>query len=147
MKKTLLLLRFEHNATETIGALFHDGHIVCVTLEPAWLENRVDISCIPEGFYWVHRYESDKHGECWRIENVCHRDKIRIHRGNTHAETTGCICPGIYVGYMMGKRAVHKSGLAMQVINDLIGEDNSFVLRVKSVEVEKLAPSANGGWD
>lgn len=39
-------------ATETLGSWYgEDGSLICKTMELPWLDNRNNISCIPEGIY------------------------------------------------------------------------------------------------
>ena len=51
--KRAVLIRHRDNGSQTIGSLivFDDAHRIfsCRTLEPAWLDNQKNISCIPAG--------------------------------------------------------------------------------------------------
>lgn len=72
----------------------------CKTIELPDLGNQKNFSCIPEGIYDVVKYNSPKHGDCFRVLNVPDRDNILIHKGNyaagKHVDTLGCILPGEY---------------------------------------------------
>lgn len=63
------------------------------TLEPPWRDNKVDISCIPEGLYKVIR---DKHGRFhyYRFEYVPGRAHIEMHQGIKPNNSDGCILFG-----------------------------------------------------
>lgn len=60
------------------------------TLERPNLDNQVNVSCIPEGTYEVHR---DKHGKhTWfKVLDVKGRSAIEIHEGYKVAHSAGCI--------------------------------------------------------
>lgn len=93
-----------YNPSETLGSLFlfngHERTFDCKTIELPWLNNQKNCSCIPEGIYEVIKYESDKHGKCFKILHVPGRTDILIHPGNYVAgenkDSLGCILPGIY---------------------------------------------------
>ncbi len=91
----------------TIGALYIDGKYFCDTLE----DRVVDVdksgafdgeekkiagkSAIPYGEYKVVVNRSPKFGrELPRLLNVPHFEGILIHRGNSAADTSGCILVG-----------------------------------------------------
>tara|TARA_Y100000588_G_scaffold382093_1_gene468913 strand:- start:450 stop:812 length:363 start_codon:yes stop_codon:yes gene_type:complete len=68
-------------------------------LEPPWLDNLVNESCVPEGWYTI---ASDDHGR-WqfvKLEHVHDRTGIEIHPMTTAAESDGCIalCYGLTAG-------------------------------------------------
>jgi len=60
------------------------------TLERPWLDNQVNVSCIPEGTYTVER---DKHGRhTWfKVNDVEGRTAIEIHEGYKVSHSAGCI--------------------------------------------------------
>jgi len=71
---------------------------ICSTLELPFLDNKKNISCIPNGTYLVNKVATAKRGRYFVILNVPGRSGIRIHAGNyasgTKVDTLGCICPG-----------------------------------------------------
>ena len=52
-KINLLIEREEFTVQSTIGTLYLNGGRICDTLENSWKDNKVNISCIPEGEYSV----------------------------------------------------------------------------------------------
>ena len=60
------------------------------TLEPPWLNNQRNISCIPYGQYLVRRNKTGKH-QYYEILNVPNRDNIEIHKGVLPKHSDGCI--------------------------------------------------------
>lgn len=73
----------------TIGKLSYGIY----TMEPQWLDNAVNLSCIPEGVYIVRR---DKVGrfKYYAFENVDGRTFIEIHGGTNPKHTNGCLLVG-----------------------------------------------------
>ncbi len=116
----LTLTRIAKRPTYTIGRLEADGAYLCDTLEPT----RRDIgwggkgkkvmgrTAIPEGRYPVVITWSPKFAE-WLplLLHVPMFEGIRIHAGNTAADTAGCILPGENrkVGHVLNSRIwVHR---------------------------------------
>lgn len=96
----LTLTRIAKRKDYTIGRLEADGEYLCDTLEPTWrdLKNKHKIrgrTAIPEGRYPVVITRSPKFGE-WLplLLHVPMFEGIRIHAGNTPADTAGCILVG-----------------------------------------------------
>ena len=104
----LLLKRIAFKETYTIGKLSIDGAYFCDTLEDKNrdLNHDGDLNdagegkvmhetAIPFGTYRVVVNVSPRFGrELPRLENVPHFDGILIHRGNTDADSSGCILVG-----------------------------------------------------
>lgn len=96
----LTLKRISLKPDYTIGKLYIDGKYFCDTLEdtvrklPA--ENKIPGStAIPTGTYRVSVTYSPKFGrDLPLVENVPYFTGIRIHRGNTPQDTSGCILVG-----------------------------------------------------
>ena len=104
----LLVARYHKKPTYTIGKLFIDGDYFCDTLEDTdrGLSNamqlsqiqaakRKGITAIPTGRYLMELTLSPRFGRTLPIIiGVKGFDGIRIHRGNTHEDTEGCILVG-----------------------------------------------------
>lgn len=76
----------------TFGVLLDaQGLPFAVTLELPWLENRANVSCIPDGVYICQRVQSPKFGETFEITNVKDRTDILLHKANTVDDLLGCI--------------------------------------------------------
>lgn len=67
-----------------------NGEDIVRTIERPWLDNEVDISCIPAGHYL---FERDHHGrfQYFRILDVEDRTFIEIHLGTIPEHSNGCI--------------------------------------------------------
>ena len=79
-----------------LSELFVDGRYVCETLEdPATAWKVMHKSSIPEGVYKATVTQSPKFGEkLLMLFDVPGYKYIRIHAGNTAADTSGCILVG-----------------------------------------------------
>ena len=106
----MTLTRIAKRKTYTIGRLEIDGTYVCDTLEPEWrnLKRKHKVkgrTAIPEGRYPVVITWSPKFGQ-WLplLLHVPLFEGIRIHAGNTPADTAGCILPGEHrtAGHVIG---------------------------------------------
>ncbi len=84
----------------TIGALYIDGVYFCDTLEDRVRDLAKEAkvpgeTAIPAGTYPVTVNRSPKFGrDLPRLQNVPGFDGVLIHRGNTAADTAGCILVG-----------------------------------------------------
>ena len=84
----------------TEGLLFIDGKLFCGTLEDRWrdLTKQPKVpgeTCIPAGVYRVVIDRSARFGRMMpHVLDVPQFEGIRIHAGNTHRDTEGCILLG-----------------------------------------------------
>lgn len=94
----LKLVRDVSTADCTLGKLFVDGEFDCYTVEDVVRPDGVKIAgktAIPAGRYRVVVNRSPRFGrELPLLENVPNFEGVRIHPGNTAADTEGCIIPG-----------------------------------------------------
>ena len=104
----LLLKRKFLGSNYTIGDLFIDGKLLCNTMEDKVRDYNADgdlndpgedkvygKTAIPFGVYDIELTMSPKFTRLLPlIKDVKHFTGIRIHRGNTAADSAGCILPG-----------------------------------------------------
>ena len=77
----------------TIGTIvFGDNRYF--TLELPWLDNQVNISCIPPGLYEAQYRNSPSNGDVIELKDVPGRTYIQIHAGNYTSQILGCILVG-----------------------------------------------------
>lgn len=112
---------FLHRTSEdkygTHGTLKNEsGKILCYTIEPPWIENQNNISCIPEGVYECVPHNSLTHPSSWELTNVPGRYDILIHAGNVLKDTKGCIL----VGTVKASDGVFLSKNAMAKLHELL---------------------------
>ena len=135
----LLLRRIARKAGYTIGKLYIDGAYFCDTLEDT---DRLDKgmtaaqlaakkipgqTAIPEGTYKVIVNVSPKFKRLLpRLVNVPGYEGILIHRGNTPADTAGCILVG--ENKQVGK--VLNSTFYEDRLVDMLKHDNNIVIEV-----------------
>lgn len=60
------------------------------SIELPWNNNKVGISCIPKGKYYVERDKTGKH-QWFRVKDVPGRTFIEIHEGHKPSHSQGCI--------------------------------------------------------
>ncbi|NVN99294.1 MAG: hypothetical protein HXX17_08220 [Geobacteraceae bacterium] len=118
----LEVVRFQCGATCTIGELMVDGEHECWTLEDVVRPDGVKVygeTAIPFGTYPVvvtfsNRFQRDLP----LVQNVPGFDGIRIHPGNTAADTHGCLL----VGTGRTATSVTESRLAFNALFAKIGD-------------------------
>ena len=92
----LLLEREKPSLTCMMGSLFVDGEFECFSLEDVPRPTKIKgETAIPAGTYKVILTMSPRFKKIMPLLlNVPGFDGIRIHTGNTHADTEGCILVG-----------------------------------------------------
>src|SRR5665647_388353 len=92
----LFLKRIAFNADYTIGHLSVDGGYVCDTLEdPVRIQKIHGTTAIPTGTYKIIMSMSKRFGKVMPLLlDVPNFEGVRIHSGNTAADTEGCILVG-----------------------------------------------------
>jgi hypothetical protein len=94
----LTLNRFKYSDKSTIGRLMEGDEELCYTLEDVVRPKGVKVpgdTAIPEGTYKVIKTFSPKFNrEMPLLCDVPNYDGVRIHWGNTDADTEGCVLVG-----------------------------------------------------
>lgn len=96
-----------------------DHYPLVLTLEPPWLNNQPNISCIPAGSYDLVPWLSPSLKiNTLKLENVPNRSGILFHSGNdaggVDTDSQGCILVGLQFGKVGGKS--QKMGLLQSKI-------------------------------
>jgi len=97
----LVLQRCKLTETTTQGWLLVDGKYECYTLEDRWRDLTKEPkvpgeTCVPEGIYRVILDYSTRFNRIMpHIMDIPYFNGIRIHPGNTEADTEGCILVGL----------------------------------------------------
>ena len=109
MTEKVKLERFAYTPDGTFGMIMING-FKCYTVERPWLDNRPNVSCIPEGSYYMRlgKYNRGDYA-AYEILNVPERSDIKIHIGNTIDDVIGCVATGYTLGYLYDKWAVTDS--------------------------------------
>jgi hypothetical protein len=92
----LMVVRQPSDAACTLGKMYVNGAFECYTLEdtvrPVKIQNA---TAIPAGLYFVEVTMSPHFGKPLPLlKNVPNYEGVRIHSGNTAADTEGCILVG-----------------------------------------------------
>jgi len=96
--------RFYWCETHILGFIYLERkNYPLFTLEPPFLDNKKNESCIPTGTYGLVPHTSDHLGKCLLVQDVPNRTDILIHGGNVIADTTGCILVGTAIQKMYRK--------------------------------------------
>jgi hypothetical protein len=96
MECILKIKRIAFKEKYTIGKLYINGEYFCDTLEDAVREKKIKHeTAIPKGEYEVIMYNSPRFKRLLPLlKDVPNFTGILIHRGNTNADTSGCILVG-----------------------------------------------------
>lgn len=132
--KILTLKRIAMTEWGTFGVLLTNGYPFAVTIENPWINNRQDISCIPENTYFCERVNSPKFGNTFEIKDVPNRTHILLHFGNRDDDTAGCVLIAEEYGKINGEPAVLTSrnvaGKGFNEFINILKDDNSFILNI-----------------
>ena len=98
MKVELYIIQRVYLPTETLGSWYDNGNLICKTLELPWHGNKRNISCIPEGIYFVTKEnpipeDDPRHYrpyEHFRVHDVPDRSGILIHPITYVRDLLGC---------------------------------------------------------
>lgn len=113
----------------TLGKLYLNGKFFCDTLEDEIREipgmevakwKQYGRTAIPAGIYEVTQENSPRFGPKTLTVNGVHGfDKIRIHAGNTHEDTEGCLL----VGVRLNDTTITQSRLTLQHLKEALQPD------------------------
>ena len=135
MELELIRTYFPHG---TNGELYHNGNLICYTIELPWLNNEPSVSCIPEGRYELEKYFSAHLGNHLHLKAVAGRSLIMIHAANDAVkELNGCIAP---VSILTAEGKGLRSAIALKKILDitypLLERKEKVFLTIKAVRYE-----------
>ena len=85
--------RFAYLEKGTVGKITVDDWS-CYTIERPWLDNKSNISCIPEGTYKCEPFNGTKFKDVVQIMDVPNRSFILFHVANYPGDIEGCIGVG-----------------------------------------------------
>ena len=114
----LLLQRQPSDEHRTHGDLFIDGEWECYTLEDVVRPEKIKgETAIPEGNYRITLEHSPRFGpDTITVNNVPGFSGVRIHAGNTEADTEGCPL----VGQVRADASILKSRAALDALKPKI---------------------------
>jgi len=97
--KTVYILRDKIGDKQSLGALLvvengttlFNSHV----LERGWLDNKSNVSCIPEGIYPLRlEYSGKFKRNLWEAHDVPNRSECKFHVSNYWDQLNGCFAPG-----------------------------------------------------
>lgn len=101
--------RSKSSAAGEFGMMLLDGSRICFTCEQPWNNNENNVSCIPEGDYELHAFNSPAHGHTFVFHNPAldvygtpalipagrrGRSLCEIHAANWPYQLRGCVAVG-----------------------------------------------------
>jgi len=119
----VLILSRTYFPKGTNGKLECNGKFICNTIELPWKDNKLKISCIPEGEYFITKRYSKKIGWHLEIMQVSNRSLILFHPANyALRELQGCIAPvtklsGFGIGHMSREAFNKLKNLVYPILN------------------------------
>ena len=112
----------------TLGELFLNGIHFCYTVEDAVRNTKIKgITAIPEGRYKIIMTMSNRFKVIMPLlVDVPNFEGVRIHSGNTSADTEGCLI----LGFIRTTNGVSQSRLACARIYDLLDDGKSAYITI-----------------
>lgn len=144
---SLELERFAYLPEGTYGKLYLPDGTVLFTVERPWLNNQVNVSCIPEGTYSlikrpsyvVQRSTNNEFSAGWEVANVPGRTYIMLHPANWPQEVMGCIAMGMGFGHIPNSEpyyAVLQSRVAFRKLMACLDTGTLWRLQVSTMSSE-----------
>ena len=130
MLKELTLKTVGSSWRGTFGVLVNGENAFALTLEQPWRENETDISCIPAGRYLCRRVDSPHFGNTFEITEVPERSHVLFHKGNTLADTKGCVMVGEKFDGTWEHSFLGESKLGYDQFMAMMAEESEFWLTV-----------------
>ena len=130
------IVRLEEGEQGTFGVLKINKEIFCVTLEPSDRENDIGKSSIPAQQYMCKAITTRNLGKTYQVLDVPGRIGIFFHKGNTAADTSGCILLAEHFGKLKTdkyERAILNSGNTFEAFLDLLEGCERFHLTIHEV--------------
>lgn len=149
MIDTIILQRWaDHEDHGVLGEIYHEGKIICKTIERPFINNRPFVSCVPARTYELQPFTRKNGDEVYCLVNhelniemmksqlggMDGRYAILIHKGNWMTDLAGCIAPGLDYGYGYDKEQVKR----LMVTNSTEATKKLFDY-IKEHEIKKLA--------
>jgi len=129
--------RIIQDDVQTLGVLqvaYKNKLFRCFTIERGWLDNKRNISCIPDGEYlvckeWSNRFRQD----LFEVKGVQDRSEIKFHTANYSRQLEGCIGLGKYIGFVDSDANldVVNSALTMNQFHAFLEDEKEFKLTIR----------------
>jgi hypothetical protein len=98
----------------TVSILLVNDVIISWALELPWVDNKINVSCVPAGTYpltleWSYKFQTN----LYELKNVPGRSECKFHPGNYLSDLQGCIAPGSSIEAYDNEYSVTRSGEAL----------------------------------
>lgn len=135
-----LMLKRKFHPKGTNGKLFNGGQLVCFTIELPWLNNRRNVSCIPNGRYRIAKRFTTERGWHLYVEDVPNRSWILIHPANNALkELRGCIAPvSKLTGHGLGSLSRKANEKLEELLYPVFRRDEEVFLTIKNDATMKI---------
>ena len=133
-----LVLQRAYFKEGTNGTLFSSDNFLCHTIELPWLNNKRNVSCIPEGAYEVVPRFSKRFQHHLILKNVKGRGFILFHPANNALkDLQGCIAPVTYLNGI-GRGVYSKDALQklLSLVYQAKDRKEKIILKIKSQNYE-----------
>lgn len=134
------LERICYHPQGTLGTLTVSGETF-YTVENPWLDNEMNVSCIPTGEYGLRWRESPRFGYTYIVDGVPDRSYILLHPANFPTDVEGCI--GLGMSLMSDRIAVSRSKKALETFHDLMNEQPGKLIVTNSDQLTSLGTITN----
>lgn len=125
----MTVVRHTWGNAAVLGRIYVGGKAVAYTLEPPWLGNQPNVSCVPCGVYAWDLLPSPRFGrDLIELSDVPGRSEILIHPGNYPRDTQGCILLGLGLDEKLP--AVWQSRKAVSKLHDALAGATSGTITI-----------------
>lgn len=135
MAEVKLILSRDKLPSETLGTYYvmqgYEELYKCRCVELPWLNNKKNMSCIPDGVYECIKISTKKHPNSFLIKDVPNRSAIMIHIANFTYDLAGCQAAGLQFKDIDSNGIIDVSGskIAMQSLNHFLPDKfNIYIL-------------------
>lgn len=137
--KTIIVDRYWGDTNQSSGAcmiLNEEGipEFTSLSLERGWVDNKRNVSCLPEGQYRVMYEWSEKFQRMlWEIKDTPGRSECKFHGANYWKQLNGCIALGLKLKDMDndGYYDITSSGNTMKAFHQVLKNETEAILIIR----------------
>ena len=141
----ITIKRTYHN-NGTTGDIFVNNVYICNCIEQPWDDNKIGMSCIPEGEYEIELKHYGRYHNKWKdkdwyqgvllLKNTEPRSEILIHPANYVSQIRGCIAPVRVLdkkdGVPCGWDSVNAFRELYDLIIEFIQKDDKVIIKIET---------------
>jgi len=128
----LELHRFAYTPEGTYGTIFLPLHGRTIfTVERGWYDNKIFVSCIPDGVYEIVPGYFNRGGyPVPEFSLVPNRTRIKIHKANYPHQVQGCIAPNIWFDQTVWPWRGVNSREALALLMEEVADESLWTLKI-----------------